>query len=257
MDLGLRGRRALITASSRGIGYACAMALASEGASVVVCARDAAAVASAVDAAGGPPAGHAGIVTDLLRAGEPERVAALALAGGPIDVVVHNLGGTLGVRDALGSPIEAWDRVWRANLGVAIELNAVLVPRMIAAGWGRVVSIGSVAGVEHHGALPYATAKAAVAAYVRGLGRELAATGVVVCGVHPGTVLTPGGVWDQRRTNDPAAVETYIRERLPAGRFQTPESVADVVTFLCSDRAAEFAGAMLSVDGGQQRAFST
>jgi 3-oxoacyl-[acyl-carrier protein] reductase len=252
---GIAGKTAFVSAASRGIGRACALALAAEGARVAVCARSSDELDTLVEALGGASAGHRAIVGDLCTDDGPAGAAAAALAlFGRVDILVHNLGGTLGVRDAF-APIDRWRAVWRANLEAAIELNAVLVPAMQRAGWGRIVAIGSLAGSEHQGALPYATAKAALHAYVRGLARELVADGIVVSAVVPGTVVTDGGVWDQRQRTDPVATAAYIADRLPAGRFSSPEAIADVVTFLCSEQASECAGTIMSVDAGQGRAF--
>ena len=255
VNLGIAGKTALVTAASRGVGRACAMALAAEGARVTVCARSGAELDALVEAMGGAKDGHRAIVADLLADDGPARVIDAALAGDArCEIVVHNLGGTLGVRNPL-APLDDWRAVWRANLEVAIELNARLVPPMRRAGWGRIVAITSVAGSEHQGALAYASAKAALNAYVRGLAREVVADGVVVSAVSPGTVLTEDGVWDRRQRFDPAATAAYVAEKLPAGRFSSPESVSGVVAFLCSVQASDCAGTIVSVDAGQGRAF--
>jgi 3-oxoacyl-[acyl-carrier protein] reductase len=255
VNLGIAGKSALVTAASRGIGRACALALAAEGARVAVCARSGPELDALVEAMGGAERGHRAIVADLIAADGPARaIDAVLAAGSPCEIVVHNLGGTFGVRDPFG-PLAGWRAVWRANLEVAVELNAALVPPMQRAGWGRVVAITSVAGSEHQGALAYASAKAGLNAYVRGLAREVIADGVVVSAVSPGTVVTEGGVWEQRLRTDPAATAAYIAEKLPAGRFSAPEAIAGVVAFLCSVQAADCAGTIVAVDAGQGRAF--
>lgn len=255
MDLGLFGKAALVTASSRGIGRACAIALAREGVRVLVCARGADGVNELIEELGGRAEGHAGIVLDLCEQDAPEKlVGRLASDFGHVDIVVHSLGGTLSVRDTFASTGD-WRRVWRLNFEVALELNNLLIPPMRERGWGRIIAISSVAAVEHQASASYSVVKAALTAYGRVLGRELASSGVVACVVVPGTVLTDGGVWDVRRRDDPAAVERYIAERLPAGEFQTPEQIADTVTFLASERASPFSGSTVFADGGQGRSF--
>ncbi|MGB8266570.1 MAG: SDR family NAD(P)-dependent oxidoreductase [Candidatus Velthaea sp.] len=255
MDLGLRGKTALVTAGSRGIGRACALALAAEGVRVAVCARTAADVANVLEELGGEAAGHRGFVCDLLESDAPVRLARQVVEQfQALDIVVHNLGGTLSVR-GIDVPIADWRRVFRANFEVAVEINGVVLPAMLERKSGRIIAISSLAGDEHQGALPYAAAKAALNAYIRGLGRELAKSGVVVSAVSPGTVLTENGVWDIRRRTDPESVEKYIAEKLPAGAFQRPERIADIVAFLASERATEFTGSVLAADGGQGRSF--
>lgn len=255
MNLGLAGKRVLVTGGGRGIGRACARVLAQEAARVFVCSRTASDIDDVVEGMGGTASGHAGVALDLASADGPRRLAAEAVSQlGAVDIVIHNVGGTLGVRTALAA-LSEWRDVWRINLELTIELNAMLVPPMIERGWGRVVSIGSLAGHEHQGAVAYAVSKAALAAYTRALGRELAATGVVVAAVAPGTVLTDGGVWDRRKNEEPAAVARYVAERLPAGRFQEPDAVAQTVAFLCSVHAGDFSGSVVQIDGGQGRAF--
>ncbi len=255
MELALRGKAALITASSRGIGRACAAALAREGVKVAVCARSADAVRSLVQEFGGSACGHVGLALDLCTDGAPQELAAFLAANfAPIDIVVHNLGGTLAVRDTFAEA-DDWRRVWRMNFEVALELNNILVPAMRARGWGRIITISSLAAVEHQASAAYSVVKAALTAYTRVLGRELAPTGVVPSVVVPGTVLTAGGSWDVRRSDDPAAVRRYVAERLPAGTFQSVEQIADTITFLASERASQFIGSPVFIDGGQGRSF--
>jgi 3-oxoacyl-[acyl-carrier protein] reductase len=255
MELALRGKAALITASSRGIGRACVSALAREGVKVAVCARSVDAVSSLVQEFGGSACGHVGLALDLCAEGAPQQLAAFLAANfAPVDIVVHNLGGTLAVRDTFAEA-DAWRRVWRMNFEVALELNNLLVPPMRARGWGRIITISSLAAVEHQASAAYSVVKAALTAYTRVLGRELAATGVVPSVVVPGTVLTAGGSWDVRRNDDPAAVQRYVAERLPAGTFQSVEQIADTITFLASERASQFIGSPVFIDGGQGRSF--
>ena len=253
MELGIRGRNALVTGAGRGIGRACALALAREGASVTVCARSADQLAAVVDEMGGPAAGHRALAFDLVAEGGPEQLLA-ALGDSRVELLVHNLGGTDGVRDAF-APIAAWRGVLRLNLEVAIELDRVLIPRMQERGDGRVVYLASLAAFEHQGSVPYSVAKAALTAYVRGIGRTVAPDGVVCSAVVPGVVLAPGGHWDEARKRDPSYADTYIKERLPRGAFGTPEEVAAAVAFLCSRQASAFHGSIVPLDGGQGRSF--
>jgi 3-oxoacyl-[acyl-carrier protein] reductase len=253
MDLGLAGRTALITGASRGIGRACARALAGEGVRVRVCARGTADLDALLDEVGGERGGHRRYALDLEAPDGPQRLID-ALGGEPLDIVVHNVGGTLGVRDPL-APTGDWRRVWRFNCEIAMELNAALIPGMVERKSGRIVVLSSLAAFEHQGALAYSVVKAALTAYVRGLGRTYAADGIVISAVVPGVIMSEGGHWENVAKNDPAYFEQYIRERLPRGSFGSAEEVAAAVTFLCSQHAAPFIGSIVPLDGGQGRSF--
>jgi 3-oxoacyl-[acyl-carrier protein] reductase len=255
MDLGLAGRTAFITGASRGIGAAIARVLAAEGARVAVCARDGAQLDALVAEIGGPSGGHRALAIDLAEAGAPQRaVAWLAAEMGDIDIVVHNLGGTLGVREPLGAASE-WERVLHFNLGIAIDLNSGLLPPMRERRYGRIIALSSLAAFEHQGSIPYSVAKAALTAYIRGMGRTYAPDGVVISAVVPGVIATEGNNWGELMRRDPAEAQRYLDERVPRGRFGAPEEVAQAVAFLASRHADAFAGSIVPLEGGQGRSF--
>lgn len=253
MDLGLAGKRALVTGGGRGIGRACALALAREGVRVMVCARSGDDLAAVVAEMGGEPAGHRSFAVDLSEAEGPARLIGAAEKEGIFrdpDIVVQNVGGTLRVREPLAPP-EEWWRVWRFNVAVAIELTNAFIPPMRRRGSGRMIFVSSVSAFEQQGSLPYGVAKAALTAYARGIGRLVAADGVVVSTVVPGVVLTEGGSWERYLRENPEGVARFIEERLPRRRLGTAEEIADAVVFLASERAAAFVGSVVPIDGGQ------
>ena len=255
MDLGLQGKRALVTGAGRGIGRAIAESLAKEGASVAVFSRTEADIDSLLQVMGGKSLGHYGEPLDLELEGSPGLlIKSLQQHFGPVDIVVHNLGTTLDITDPFCS-IEDWRRVWRINIEVAIELNLLLLPHMRTQRWGRVVHIGSTASVENNGPITYCSVKAALAAYSRSIGRVLAPDGVVVTAVLPGAVLTEGGFWDTAQKERPEHVAKYLAERCPLHEFGTPDEIAHMVTFLCSNQASFLQGSIVPVDGGQVRGY--
>lgn len=252
MNLGIEGRRALVTGGGRGLGRSIARCLAEEGVRVAVVARTKRDVDEFVAEAG---AGHAGLVYDLAAPRAPAAMAAELREGfGAPDILVHNLGGSLDLADPLCG-IEDWRRVYRFNLEVAVELNALLVPALQARKWGRIVMISSIAGLENQGTVPYCSFKAALNAYTRSLGRFLAPDGISVTAVLPGAVFTEGGYWDEASRKRPEHVAKYLSERMAIRRFGRPDEIGKAVAFLCSEHASFFVGSAVLIDGGQGRAF--
>ena len=258
MDLGLKGKRALVVGASRNIGAAVARCFAAEQCAVTVVARDREKMAILVEEIGGSAAGHGFVDSDLLLPGEPTRVTQHVLeAVGPCDVVVHNVGGALGCKDPFGR-VEDWERVWRFNAGVAIEMNRVLIPPMLERGWGRVVHMSSINGQEgeplsvpFEGAIPYASAKAYLNAYVKALGRECAKDNVIVSALMPGVILSEGKYWDKVRQARPELANDFLARHYAIGRFGRPEEIAPFAVFMASEHASFAAGSIVPIDGGR------
>ena len=254
MDLGIQGRLALVTGSTRGIGRAIAGALAREGARVAVCART---ESDVVRTAGELGDDASGLVCDLAVEGAGrELVERVSSRMGVPDVVVANAGG--GRSEPGPTPGEsAWSSMFALNFWSAVGVVEAALPGMTARGSGSVVLIGSIAGMESIGApMPYECAKAGVAAYASSLSRRVASGGVRVNCVAPGNVLFEGGRWEEIRREDPERVESMLEREVPMRRFGRVEEIADVVAFLASDRASFVTGASLAVDGGQTRGLS-
>ena len=256
MDLDLKGRAALVTGSSRGIGRAIATALAREGVRVCLSARGAEgleATAAELRASG------AEVLTVAGDVATPEGAAAAVdtavRAFGALDVLVNNVGGSGGVGAFDVATAPQWKDVLDRNLLAAVWCSQHAVEHMKARGGGCIVHINSIYGREYGTSAPYTTAKAGLTALTKEMAIDLARHRIRVNGVAPGSILFPGGSWDRRRQAQPEKVEKLVREELPWGRFGTPEEVADVVVFLCSERARWVTGATVPVDGGQGRAF--
>jgi len=258
MNLGIKGKRVLITGGSKGIGAAIAKAFANERAKVSIISRNEEKLKQTMDEIGSEAAGHEYIVSNLRESQEPTRVAKELLdKHKTIDIVIHNVGGALGQKDPLGK-IEDWNTVWHFNVGIAIEINAILIPPMKQQGWGRLVHVSSISAelgdpmVEPFGgALPYAAAKAYLNTYVKGLGKELAKDNVVATGVMPGVVLSKEKYWDKLKNENPELVKSFLSQYYPIGRFGKAEEIASFVVFMASEQASFAAGSIVPISGGR------
>lgn len=234
MDLGLSGKRALVTGGSRGIGLAVAKKLAENGCEVAIMARDRDRLNEALKEIG-QKAGL-GWIADVLMGGIPPL---------SYDILINNVGGggRWGSEVAEETPPEVWDQVWRKNSGIATELTMKAIPYMRAKKWGRVVTITSILGGKEGNGRPwFVMAKAAQTALMKSLASQsyLAQDGITFNSVAPGLIdVGKPGLGD---------------EQLPLGRMGRPEEVAHVVAFLCSPLASLVNGANIVVDGGQSRA---
>ncbi len=252
--MGISGRCALVTGAGRGIGQAIARCLAREGARVAAVSRTSADLSELLDSIGGTPDEHRAIPIDLLPDGAPAELMRRLEDFGPLDIVVHNLGGTLEITDPFCS-VQDWRKVYRFNFEVAVELNSMILPGMQQRKWGRVVHISSISAMENHGPVTYCSMKAALTAYTRSIGGVVAPDGVVISAVLPGAVFTERGYWDIASRERPDHVHKYLTERQRIGRFGRPEEIGNFVAFLCSENASFNTGSIVPVDGGQGRGY--
>jgi len=248
VDLGIKDRVALVTAGSRGIGLGIAKALAAEGAKVAIAARNAETVTQAALGFGG-----IGVAADLLKPDDCARAVTETQATlGPIDILVNNLGMRYGTSWA-DTGVPEFEAAFAGNVSVSVRMSQLVLPSMTERGWGRIVVISSIWGRESGGLPAYNAAKDAEISLVTSLGREVAARGVTVNCVAPGSIVWEGGGWHRRVEQDPQGMAEYVRKEMPLGRFGTVPEVAAVVTFLCSQPASLVNAACVTVDGGQSR----
>jgi 3-oxoacyl-[acyl-carrier protein] reductase len=248
VDLGIAGKVALVTGGTKGIGLGIAQALAVEGVRVSVAARSRADVERTAVALKG-----AGVAADLLtEEGCKRAVDATEKALGAIDILINNLGARAGSSWADTGPRE-FQAAFDGNVGVSVRMTQLVLKGMLERGWGRIVVIASVWGREAGGAPAYNAAKAAEISMVTSLAREVAARGVTVNAIAPGSILWEGGGWERRQKGDPEGIAEFVRREMPLGRFGSVDEVASVVAFVCSMQASLVNGACISVDGGQSR----
>lgn len=245
MDLGLKGKRAVITGASRGIGRSIAECLASEGTSLAICARGAEGVeaakkelekkgvtvfAKAVDVANG----------EALKAFIAESAAAL----GGLDILISNVSASAGQGEA------GWKANFEIDLMGTVRACEAALPHLAKSGAGSIVVIGTTAAVETFG-VPggYGALKAALVNYASGLAHAVAKQNVRVNLVSPGPVYFAGGAWEMIQKAMPPFYEATLKA-CPQGRMGTPEEVARTVAFVASPAASLITGVNLVTDGG-------
>jgi 3-oxoacyl-[acyl-carrier protein] reductase len=260
MDLGLKGKKALVCASSRGLGLAVAEALAADGAELFLLARGEPELKAAADGLAtkyGVRVHH--LAADLASPGAPAKVAAEVLKRvGQVDVLVNNVGGPP-PSPAVSTDEAAWRQGFEQLFLSATLLTQALLPGMRARKFGRIVTITSLSVVEPIEHLVVSTSmRVAVTGFMRTLAAEVAADGVTVNTVMPGVIHTER--IEQLRANKAQRIGTTLeaemqktREAIPARRLGEPKELAAAVAFLCSTGASYVTGANLPVDGGLRR----
>ncbi|HET6308633.1 MAG TPA: SDR family oxidoreductase [Rhodopila sp.] len=249
MDLGLDGRKVLVTGGTKGIGRAIAELFAAEGAHVAICARDKVeveAVTAGLASHGRKAFGAALDVSDATAVSAWVADAAAALGG--IDIVVPNVSAL-----AVAADDAAWQAGFEIDIMGSVRVVNAAMPWLEKSDAGSIVIISSVSGREvDFAAGPYGAFKAALIHYAQGLAFQLAPKNIRANTVSPGNTYFPGGVWEQIEKGNPALFAQSLALN-PTGRMGTPAEVARAVVFLASPAASFVTGTNLVVDGALTR----
>jgi len=261
MDLGLRGRVAIVCAASQGLGKATAMGFAREGANVVICSRDRRRIAAAAKeiASVARNVRVVPVVADLSKAADIKRLVATALKKfHRVDVLVTNSGGPP-VAPFPDLDDATWQKGVELTLMSAVRCIRAVLPHMRNQKWGRVIAITSIAAKQPlDDIVVSSTLRPGILGLAKVLSNQYAKDGVLVNCVTPGFILTARQkeISAARAAKERTTAEEYIRESsraVPLGRFGDPEELANVIVFLGSERASYVNGATIAVDGGLAR----
>lgn len=251
MELELAGKTALITGSSRGIGFAIAQALHAEGCLVVLNARN----SEALESATASLPGSIGIVGDVTQADAAQTLVEETVAAvGQLDILVCNVGSGRSVPPG-EETAEEWQRVFALNLWSTTNMVEA-ASEALARTQGVVACVSSICGSEVIPGAPvtYSAAKAALHAYVRGIARPLGRQGVRINAVAPGNILFDGSVWSRKLKEDADAVNVMLQRDVALSSLGAPEDIAHMVCYLASPVSGFATGAVWTLDGGQVRA---
>ena len=250
MDLHLKDKNILITGGSKGIGKAIASAFLLEGANVTIAARNMDFLEKTQEDLGGKVSI---IQADITIKSEREKLVQLFIEkNGTIDVLVNNAGGSNGSA-VTETGLDLFYAAMELNYFSAVHLSQLAVEEMKKNRRGSIINITSIYGRESGGKVTYNNAKSALISFTKSLADEVISEGIRVNSVAPGSILHETGNWKKRLKEDPERIREFVKNEIPAGRFGTPEEIANVVTFLASDRASWIVGASINVDGGQSR----
>ena len=250
MNLRLSGKNALITGSSKGIGFVIAKKLREEGCDVVLNSRNLESLQKALLEI----SSSIGFVADVSKSNEANLLVKKCInALNSIDILVCNVGNGKSVSPGNETPDE-WERMFSLNLWSTTN--------MVEASWeslsknkGVIVCISSICGNEVIPFAPttYSVAKAALNAYVKSISRPLGKAGVRINAISPGNIFFEGSVWEKKKASNPTEIERILSDEVSLGRFGTEEDIANLVCYLSAEQSSYATGSIWTLDGGQVR----
>lgn len=253
MSHSFKNTRVLITGASKGLGKAAAVAFEREGAKLALVARSGDKLEE-LKHSFVTPDDHLIFGLDLLDSENVNTVSKTLLTKWDgVDVALHCIGGSLGVNDAL---VEWKDFVkcFKGNIGIASELNRQLVPRMKAQGHGNIIHIGSIVSSEARASVPYNTVKAALAGYVRSLGKQLAEEGIIVSGILPGAFYGDDNAMFRYEYYKREEYREFVKT-LPEGRIPNAREYVPILFLLANPESKIVSGSLIAMDGAQGQAY--
>jgi 3-oxoacyl-[acyl-carrier protein] reductase len=259
MDLGLKGKVALITGASQGIGKTIALTLAEEGCNLAICARRKEALDSSAKEIKAKGVEVLAIQSDVTKLEDNKNfVSQAAKKFGRIDILVNNAG-----YGNASDPLELPEEVFRHHMDLMlfgpIQLCRLVIPYMRKHGWGRIINISSIFGKQPGNQLDYDSIKAALQMVTKDFSNYLAKDNILVNAVCPGPIRTP--LWEgpgalaerlgqQLGMSAPEVMKWFAEQNIPLGHHGDPEDIANIVAFLASDKAKFITGQSINVDGG-------
>ncbi len=260
MNLGLKNKYALVTGGGHGIGRAIALLLAQEGCNVAICDIDQERIKKTIEEIKAKKVESLGIVVDVMKLEDIEQVMKRIIGSWPtIHILINNVGGggRWGSSRVEETPENVWLDVYNKNALTAIRFTMRAIPLMQKQKWGRVITISSIQGREGGGRPWFNMAKSAEISLMKTLAMnpDLARDGLTFNSVAPGAIYISGTGWEEERKKNLAEFERMLKEKFPLGRMGTPEEVANLVVFLCSEGASLINGACIAADGGESSSF--
>lgn len=259
MNLNLKGKCALITGGSHGIGQSIAFALAEEGCNVAICARDERKIFTTIKMIERKNVRVIGIPADVLIPADIENVVKKVITSfGTLHILINNVGGggRWGKEITEDTKDRVWQEVYDKNAMAAVRFTKMVLPYMLKEKWGRIVAITSIYGKEGGGRPWFNMAKAAEISLMKTLAmnKRYVRNNITFNSVAPGAIMIPDTGWDNLMREKPKEFKNFVAQ-LPLGRLGTPEEVASLVVFLCSEKARLINGACIAVDGGESKSF--
>ena len=253
MKIDLKNKIALVTGGATGIGKGVAKALADSNAKVIVTSRSKKDLENISKNYKNKICGYN---LDLTKEEDLSELHKCILKKfKKIDILVNNIGHTLNIKDPF-SNVNNWKKVMDLNFFTAVNVTNKLIDGMKKNNWGRIINITSVAGLEISGPSSFNVSKAALTAYTRSVGRQLALEkrNIVMTAVAPGIIATERGHWNKNNIKSKHA-KSYLKNRTALGRFGTIDEFSGIIVFLSSDKASFFHGSIIQPDGGQSRQY--